>query len=128
LVKLLLEKDEGNRRETWQAVLLLMKEFQGTWRADRGAERVLPTLLVRLRKGAFLSTAGTCYPCLLPFLASLPVEALLAPADTKFVPQSSTSTAPPHGAVPFCIQFLEDLWAPIEALLAPDGGIQRANW
>lgn len=38
LVKLLLEKDEGNRRETWQAVLLLMKEFQGTWRADRGAE------------------------------------------------------------------------------------------
>lgn len=64
---------------------------------------VLPTLLKRLRKGCFLPSSATSYPCLLPLLASLPIQALLAPAD----PASSTNTTP------FCVAFLEVLWATI---------------
>lgn len=109
-------------------------------------QRVLPTLLTRLRKGALLSASGTCYPCLLPFLASLSVETLLSPAAVRVAPQLSNpdqrpaeSLPPPPSdassaskAVPFCVQFLEDVWAPMEALLSPGarggGGVGGAYW
>lgn len=65
---------------------------------------VLPTLLKRLRKGAFLPTSGSSYPCLLPFLASLPVETLLAPSDGN---KSSKCTTP------FCVDLVETLWTTV---------------
>lgn len=36
LVGLLSENEASNHREAWQAVLLVLKEFQDSWRADRG--------------------------------------------------------------------------------------------
>lgn len=67
---------------------------------------VLPTLLTRLRKGAFLATSGASYPCLLPLLASLPLGTLLAPADGR-------------AGAPFCAALLETLWTTI---CKPGGG------
>lgn len=63
--------------------------------------------MARLRKGAFLATSGTSYPCLLPLLASLRVQTLLAPADGR------------AGAPPFCAALLETLWTTISN---PGGG------
>lgn len=37
LVGLLSEKEEANHRESWQAVLLLLREFRQTWAAEKGA-------------------------------------------------------------------------------------------
>lgn len=62
---------------------------------------VLPTFLARLRKDAFLRTSGISYPCLLPFLASLSIETLLAPTDGK-----ATGS-------PFCAALVETLWATV---------------
>lgn len=70
---------------------------------------VLPTLLTRLRKGAFLDSSGTSYPCLLPLLASLSVEVLLEPAEKK-----GTGTSKPNA--PFCAAFLDSLWMAITKL------------
>ena len=67
-------------------------------------QAVLPTLLTRLRKGAFLATSGTSYPCLLPLLASLPLQTLLAPAAMD---------GRAAGAPPFCAALLETLWTTI---------------
>ncbi len=63
-------------------------------------QAVLPALLTRLRKGAFLATSGTSYPCLLPLLASVPLQTLLAPADGR-------------AGAPFCAALLENLWSTI---------------
>lgn len=71
---------------------------------------MLPTLLTRLRKGAFLPTSGTSYPSLLPFLASLPAKALLAPADGK------------AGGAPFCAALLDSLWTTMTAAGSTEGG------
>ncbi|CAM9275539.1 unnamed protein product [Hapterophycus canaliculatus] len=98
---LLSEKEDSNHREAWQAVLLVLREFKQTWMGEKGAAAVLPSLLTRLRKGAFLPTSSTSYPSLLPFLASLPEQALLAPADVR------------SGGDPFCAALLESLWATI---------------
>lgn len=70
---------------------------------------VLPTLLARLRKGAFLASSGTSYPCLLPLLASLSVEDLLEPAGKK-----GAGTGKPDA--PFCAAFLDSLWIAITKL------------
>lgn len=36
LVGLLSENEASNHREAWQAVLLVLKEFKDSWRAERG--------------------------------------------------------------------------------------------
>eukprot|EP00903_Cladosiphon_okamuranus_P017695 g16294.t1 len=110
LVGLLSEKEELNHREAWQAALLVLREFRETWAAEKGAAAVLPTLLTRLRKGAFLATSGTSYPCLLPLLASFPLQTLLAPADGR------------AGAPPFCATLLETLWTTMSNPGGGDGG------
>ncbi|CAM9269600.1 unnamed protein product, partial [Laminaria digitata] len=92
-----------NHREAWQAVLLVLTEFKDTWAGEKGAAMVLPTLLKRLRKGAFLPTSGSSYPCLLPFLAALPVETLLAPSDGNKT----------NKGAPFCADLVETLWSTV---------------
>ncbi|CAN0179259.1 unnamed protein product [Ectocarpus sp. 6 AP-2014] len=114
LAELLSEKEDSNHREAWQAVLLVLREFKETWRAEKGAAAVLPTLLTRLRKGAFLATSGTSYPCLLPLLASLPAQALLSPADGRAGP-------------PFCVAFVENLWVTIAKPSSGDAAGDRTG-
>lgn len=65
-------------------------------------QMVFPTLLARLRKGAFLPTSSTSYPCLLPLMASFSVQTLLSPTSDS-----------PSSAVPFCVAVLETLWASV---------------
>ncbi|CAN0400807.1 unnamed protein product, partial [Ectocarpus sp. 8 AP-2014] len=114
LAELLSEKEDSNHREAWQAVLLVLREFKETWMAEKGAAAVLPTLLTRLRKGAFLATSGTSYPCLLPLLASLPAQALLSPADGRAGP-------------PFCVAFVENLWVTIAKPSSGDAAGDRTG-
>ncbi|CAN0299527.1 unnamed protein product, partial [Ectocarpus sp. 12 AP-2014] len=114
LVELLSEKEDSNQREAWQAVLLVLREFKETWMAEKGAAAVLPTLLTRLRKGAFLATSGTSYPCLLPLLASLPAHALLSPADGRAGP-------------PFCVALMENLWVTIAKPSSGDAAGDRTG-
>ncbi|CAM9404069.1 unnamed protein product [Ectocarpus fasciculatus] len=114
LVELFSEKEDSNHREAWQAVLLVLTEFKETWMAEKGATAVLPTLLTRLRKGAFLATSGTSYPCLLPLLASLPAQALLLPADNRAGP-------------PFCVALVENLWATIAEPSSGDAAGDRTG-
>lgn len=71
---------------------------------------MLPTLLTRLRKGAFLPSSNTSYPSLLPLLASLPAQALVAPSGGK------------AGGAPFCAALLESLWTTITCNSEIGGG------
>lgn len=72
-------------------------------------QMVLPTLLARLRKGAFLLSSATSYTCLFPFLGALSIETLLMPMDN---PKADGST-------PFCVALLDTLW---NTLARPAGG------
>ncbi|CAM9284215.1 unnamed protein product, partial [Scytosiphon promiscuus] len=121
LTGLLSEKEDSNHREAWQAVLLVLREFKQTWMEEKGATAVLPTLLTRLRKNAFLPTSRTSYPSLLPFLASLPEEALLVPADER----KSVARAP------FCAALLDSLWTTTTITVAGNsegGGGGMPGW
>lgn len=75
---------------------------------------MLPTLLTRLRKGAFLATSGTSYPCLLPLLASLPAQALLSPTDSRAGP-------------PFCVALVENLWITVAKPSSGDAAGDRTG-
>lgn len=84
-------------------------------------QMVLPTLLARLRKGAFLPTSSTSYPCLLPLMASFSVQTLLSPTSDS-----------PSSAVPFCVAVLETLWAsmatPPKGHSVVSGGLYVSGW
>lgn len=85
--------------------------FRRSWSFFFVRQMVLPTLLKRLRKGAFLPTSGSSYPCLLPFLASLPVETLLAPSDAS---KNNKYT-------PFCADLVETLWTTVASAASLGG-------
>lgn len=94
-------------------VLFLFSLFPPAFFSFFPLQMVLPTLLKRLRKGAFLPTSGSSYPCLLPFLASLSVQTLLAPADG-------------NKPTPFCAELVESLWTTIASATSLGGDANAA--
>lgn len=94
---------------------------------------VLPTVVKKLEKGAFIASAASSYPCLLPFVASLSMETLLLPSngrigspgkmareqdtmaetETRTEGETALSASGTSGAS-FCLDFLRAVWMPLE--------------